>query len=366
MWKDLEPEDTSIKNFQVHKKFTFSNNDSASGVYGVDAISGSTYNFTASGAPSLSFGDYNSLSASLEKSAYWATFYKLPLYGTVRQLYYRDLDVHGTVNMEHWSKPSSSFASILTASNVTYLSGYRHTFTSRQLHNTVNVITIPRKFYGEKIRPGSVVLKDDSLASTLELRDDEQGNLYDIAYSQSYSIASESVGSDGQLTGSVVGNVIYEHGIVTITDTGSAYGKVGITSGSDGFQVSFDSTQTIYEREYVCSIGPNELGSTTNRSLTPGYSGSWSMGSGSISGDISASVSIFNSIPIPPGSSSYPDSIQGTGSLLPVVTSSGFGPYITTIGLYNDFDELMVIGKLAHPIKNDPELAMTFVVRFDT
>ena len=49
-----------------------------------------------------------------------------------------------------------------------------------------------------------------------------------------------------------------------------------------------------------------------------------------------------------------------------IASASFFNPYITTIGLYNDGNELLAIGKLGKPIKNDKELALTFVVRFDT
>ena len=52
--------------------------------------------------------------------------------------------------------------------------------------------------------------------------------------------------------------------------------------------------------------------------------------------------------------------------LLGVATHSDFATYVTSIGLYNDSNELLAVGKTAHPIKNDKELALTFVVRFDT
>ena len=65
IYKNLNPEDVALRSFQVHKEFTFTNNDSGSGVYGIRAISGSTYNFQKSTANSQSFGDYNSLSASV-------------------------------------------------------------------------------------------------------------------------------------------------------------------------------------------------------------------------------------------------------------------------------------------------------------
>ena len=66
---------------------------------------------------------------------------------------------------------------------------------------------------------------------------------------------------------------------------------------------------------------------------------------------------------------------QGTGSLktsyIPTeevegfATHSEFRPYVTTIGLYNDQNDLLVVGKLGRPIKNDDDLSLKFIVRFD-
>ena len=47
-------------------------------------------------------------------------------------------------------------------------------------------------------------------------------------------------------------------------------------------------------------------------------------------------------------------------------TSPNFRPYVTTIGLYNDEGELLVIGKLGQAIRMTDEADTTFVVRFDT
>ena len=52
--------------------------------------------------------------------------------------------------------------------------------------------------------------------------------------------------------------------------------------------------------------------------------------------------------------------------LIGEATHSDFATYVTTIGLYNDNNELMAIGKTAKPIKNDKEMSLSFVVRFDT
>jgi hypothetical protein len=46
-------------------------------------------------------------------------------------------------------------------------------------------------------------------------------------------------------------------------------------------------------------------------------------------------------------------------------THSFFAPYVTSIGLYNDFNELLAVAKISKPVRNDPELALSFVVRFD-
>ena len=44
-------------------------------------------------------------------------------------------------------------------------------------------------------------------------------------------------------------------------------------------------------------------------------------------------------------------------------THSEFRPYVTTIGLYNDQNDLLVVGKLGRPIKNDDDLSLKFIVR---
>ena len=43
-----------------------------------------------------------------------------------------------------------------------------------------------------------------------------------------------------------------------------------------------------------------------------------------------------------------------------------FKPYVTTVGLYDDDYNLLVVGKLGQPIKASSETDTTFVIRFDT
>ena len=69
---------------------------------------------------------------------------------------------------------------------------------------------------------------------------------------------------------------------------------------------------------------------------------------------------------LPPGSSSYALSYDTGTEYLNFTTHSEFGTYITNIGLYNDTNELMAIAKLSNPIKNDKDLPLSFLIRFDS
>ena len=233
---------------------------------------------------------------------------------------------------------------------------------TRQLHDSGAVISVPQKFYGEYIKPGSVTLTDDSTNSTYILKDDSYGNLYDVEYSSSYA----SRVPDSNYSGSVVGNVFYNDGIIVITETGS-YSSVATGNGSDGFSLKFSSTQTIYEREYVCVVGENEFQHTTNKSLKVGRSGSVLMGSFVTSSLRGTEFDGFPYQTVGYSTSSYDVNGYNIGTeLIGEATHSDFATYVTTIGLYNDNNELLALGKTAMPIKNDKELALTFVVRFDT
>jgi hypothetical protein len=55
-----------------------------------------------------------------------------------------------------------------------------------------------------------------------------------------------------------------------------------------------------------------------------------------------------------------------TGSYIDAVTGSDFQPYATTIGLYNDADQLLVVAKFSQPIAIPRNTDMTIVVRWDS
>ena len=323
MFKRLDPRDINITPFKAYKEFTVTNVDSGSGVYGFRAISSSAYNFAPDTATKTTFDS--------------ASFYHIPTWFMINQMYYRD-----------------------TQNNYNNF-GQNNGKQYRLLQPSASIISVSKDLYGERIKPTSVTLTDDSGASTLTIKDDGKGNLYDNAFSSSFAQFASGGFADSDIvksTGSFVGNVFYEQGVLVFTNTGSRFVNIGTGTGTDGYSLKYKAQVTIREHSYTCVIGENELNSTNNISVTKERSGSIS-----VSG--SESWKLF-----PPGhatakSGSYKFKYDATNTYNNFVTHSEFRPYITKVGLYNDFNELIAIGQLSHPIKNDNDLSLAINVRFD-
>ena len=350
--KNIEPSNVLISSFQVHKTFKFTDTDSGSGFFSVPLVKGSDSNL------------YNFSSTADSSTFSGSTYYHVPTYHEINNLYYKDINtMRGYIDYIRGVPTSSNGVVNYTSNKVlndTKLE-LKRPYT-RQLKDTATLISVPQKFYGEYIQPGSVTVTDDSTSSTFVLKDDSYGNLYDVAYSSSYANRVP----DSNYSGSLVGNIFYNDGVIIITETGS-YSSVATSNGTDGFTLKFNSSQTIYEREYVCVVGESEFQHTTNKSLKVGRSGSFTMGSfvtSSLRGTRHDRFP-YNLVGYSTGSINLNGYKIGT-ELIDVATNPDFATYVTEIGLYNDNNELLALGKLAKPIKNDKELALTFVVRFDT
>ena len=323
MFKRLDPRDINITPFKAYKEFTVTNVDSGSGVYGFRAISSSAYNFNPDTATKTTFDS--------------ASFYHIPTWFMINHMYYRD-----------------------TQNNFNNF-GQNNGKQYRLLQPSASIISVSKDLYGERIKPKSITLTDDSGASTLTIKDDGNGNLYDNAFSSSFAQFASGGFADSDFvksTGSFVGNVFYEHGLLVFTNTGSRFVDIGTKTGTDGYSLSYKAQTTIREHSYTCVIGEGEMNTTNNISVTKERSGSIS-----VSG--SDSWKFF-----PPGhatakSGSYKHSYEATNTYNNFVTHSEFQPYVTKVGLYNDFNELIAIGQLSHPIKNDEELSLAINVRFD-
>tara|TARA_B100000575_G_scaffold276905_1_gene262727 strand:- start:694 stop:1770 length:1077 start_codon:yes stop_codon:yes gene_type:complete len=355
-FKNFDSDDVLISPFEVNKTFTVTNNDSGSGVYSIPLTKGSDSNLY----------NWNTTSPSTTLSG--NQFFNIPSYYSIKSLYYRDItQMAGIIDFINgvprdksgiieYKKVRHLYDRSVEPSSMTLRVPY-----TRQLHDSATLISIPQELYGETISKKSVRLVDNSTSPQIILEDDGYGNLYDTAFSASYSNREP----DANNSGSVVGNIFYDDGFLVVTDTGS-YSNVG--DGS--FNLTFDSTQTIYEREYICSVEEDEFLHTTNRSLKVGMSGSVAFNGRNFNRGVSHVGTISDGFPYELtgfSTSSFQDINYEIGTeLIGEATHSEFATYITTIGLYNDNNELMAIGKTAKPIKNDKEMSLSFVVRFDT
>jgi len=153
---------------------------------------------------------------------------------------------------------------------------------------------------------------------------------------------SGSNGSPAATASLKVGDVIYEHGIITITNSGTTPYSSTLPNNfySGSLTCSFESTVTIHETQYKCTIRENEFNFSNNPSLTSG-SAVISNGSGS----------------------SFPQ--PGSGKLNDNVTGSYFSPYITTVGLYNNNKELLAVAKLAQPLPVSSVTDTSILINFD-
>lgn len=168
------------------------------------------------------------------------------------------------------------------------------------------------------------------------------------------------------LTTQIHGNVFYDDGLIVLTTQ-----DVDQTE----YSLNFRSTHTIYETEILVSADTGEFNYSQNPSAVDvTLSGSYDFETTAIPNVSSAkTVKIKEVLDIKRketfGGST--GSVQGTWDdyynySLNDPTGSYITPYITTIGLYDDDDNLLVVAKLPKPIKNLPDYNVNFLVRFDT
>jgi len=114
------------------------------------------------------------------------------------------------------------------------------------------------------------------------------------------------------------GNVYYESGMIVIHTE---------SLDTHDCTLSFKNTHVIEEHEYMCNAGKHEFNATTNHSVLSDIENKTMHG---------------------------------------FVSSSAWNPYVTTVGLYDDANNLLAIGKLGQAIKKSEKYDTSYVVRFDT
>ena len=304
-FKQFLSQDIIVEPFKVNKGFTFIYSEFTNPDIQIDKFKGTNNNFLTD----KSTTGLNS------------TEYQVLIYNSIKELYYSNF-------ISSSSGDSAITASLLpgddkegdrligpSSSQGRYENYLQSTLTPSRFFPTDNgdeiaVLSIPSRLYGDYIQPNSfnVIFS----GSAYNITDDGDGNL---------------------LSGSeVIGNIIYQHGIVTLTSEiisnlsiygGGVFGGGVYGGGGSGNTIvedflvttditcSFSSSFDIYETQYKATINEFEFNFSQN-----------------------------------------PSTISGStdGTVYDFVTGSYFSPYVTTVGLYDNDQNLLAVGKLSQPL----------------
>jgi hypothetical protein len=118
--------------------------------------------------------------------------------------------------------------------------------------------------------------------------------------------------------------------------------------------ISFKNKYTIYEKNIKCTIKDYEYNISSNPTLRSGSNQYYYLTGSEWVEDTSIPSTYTGSYYINPNS-----------ELKQFVTSSDFNPYLTTIGLYNDSNQLLAVAKLAQPLPLSNKTDTTILIKFD-
>ena len=320
VYKPFTTSDVVVTPFKVNKSFSFQGASAfTSSNVGIDRFVGKNIQSTLFISGSNSTGQISSQNQEL-------------VYESIKQLYYSNYlrgEDGSTVNTASFNIDGTITATG-GANQPMYDNFLTNTLDANRAfptasNDSIGVISIPSNLFGEYIKPGTFTLTSPHN----DLRDDGEGGLFESTQK--------------------VGDIIYQHGIIILTAFGSSitgsiysYGSSiygtsiygsntladlnEIITGSD-VNISFQSTSTIFESQYKSTLLANEFNYTQNPSA------------------ISSS--------------------SNSGVVSDFLTGSYFQPYITTVGLYNNANELVAVGKLAQPLQSSDTTDTTILVNLD-
>jgi len=228
----------------------------------------------------------------------------------------------------------------------------------RNVHNTVEECTdnISDVFIGDngtawvtgsKHHPAvtsNFILPENPFSGSLD-----EIRFYDTSLSKNeiWSLYDNSYTDGTAYQENIVGNAFYEHGLLTMTNnnfprywSGSLHagtaniGNDSTALFSDNFQLKVKNTRELYEQQIRCHTRASDFNLTTNPTARKTVIGTCS-------------------------------EVLSTQELADFATDPIFNPYVTTIGLYDEYGRLLGIGKLARPIQKLKNVDMTFIIKFD-
>lgn len=242
---------------------------------------------------------------------------------------------------------------------------------SRELTTGSFVISLPRSVVGTYITPGigmNFYINDVQQIRYVSQSYSQDGYTDDPQQFNNIDIIGLLDDGEGNLykSGSnprdYLGDIIYPHGMVIITDPDYALllkqawagynpfdeelivGGPRNTATRNNLVLRWQSSQPIFTHNYHCRLRDFEFNYTNNPTAT-------SSSLGAVYDNESNVYSTSGSI--------------NKGDLSSNITGSEFTPYFTTVGLYNDANELIAVAKTTRPVPKSPNTEMTIIVKID-
>lgn len=323
-FKQFLASDVVVTPFELNKSFTFKGNELTGSQVEINRLIGQnlTGSFCAATDPTTGTvsTEYSRLIFRAVQELYYSNYLTGSFVTATTRSLYPGVDESGDVYVGDKSS-TGRYENYLASSLTT-----RDTFPTESMAS-IGVVSIPSKLYGTKIKPNTFKMVSVSGSIT----DDGEGNLF--------------------LDGSTpIGNILYQHGLALLTNAASAANLFGAIYGSGTYgsstyggvfaakglleafmtetnvTCSFTSSFNVFDTQYKCTINSNEFNFSLNPSL--------------ISGSTDGTVYDF-------------------------VTGSYFNPYVTTVGLYNENQELLAVGKMSQPLPLNSTTDTNIIINID-
>lgn len=326
-YKQFLSTDVIVSPLVVNKSFSFKGTASFNNVE-ILRLQGFNLNPTASNFFTSASG-IGSISCSISLG---------PLFNSIKQLYYTNYipnpisgspyitDFNGNVVEDNSQTDVYSrfynyeSTTLFQTNSINYTSNYGfERYFDPTNTGVVSVLSVPKNLFGDYVNPNTFYFKIVTGDGTgyEEYNDNGEGVVI--------LTDTNGIGTPG----TVAGIINYYHGTVIWNNISVSELMVDlafVNGSTNNMTCSFQSSRTIYETQYKCTIRPDEFNFSLNPSL--------------ISGSTEGTVYNF-------------------------VTSSYFSPYVTTVGFYNEAQELLMVAKLGQPLPTSQTTDTTILVNID-
>ena len=202
--------------------------------------------------------------------------------------------------------------------------------------NDIGIFTLRKRLFDLGVEKGGMTA---TVTGTNYAGDSIAGDYYDSGSGQFIQ----------KTTGNTIGASLIDDGMFVITTANMREVATSVTS------VKYKTKVLGTSINVFCKCQPDEMNFSTN--FTSALTGSVSSDTTSAGEIQQAYNNLWTKSPLTGNS----DRMRFT----PSMTGAGAGPYITTVGLYDNNNDLMAVAKLARPLKKPTDLPLTFKVQID-